>query len=285
MRYKNLIQLYITNMCNSRCKTCNIWRYKEREDPPEELSVGQIRDIVLADKEADFVIGGGEAILHTKIHDILGMLHEEGVSYTLLSNAIRLRSLCGLVRKYNVPSVTVSCDGTKHDVVRGVAGNLHHICMFVRWARYNNIPFKLSYTYSAFNEKYFAQDMEFFKSLGINKIYFCLAQEMALLYSGDKSRVVAHNFEQILQYKDMLFNKDVRFIENMLNGTKPICDSQTSVFTVYSNGDVVRCQSFMSQPALFNIKDTSFSYWLKTANNVICPYDADCNLLCQRRYD
>lgn len=281
MRDKDLIQLYITNMCNSHCKTCTIWENKERE----ELSVEQIREIVLSDKTADFVIGGGEAILHSQIHDVLGMLQKEGINYTLLSNAIQLNRLCSLVARYNVPSVTVSCDGTTHDTIRGARGNLHNICTFVRWAKEQGVSFKLSYTYSAYNEQHFAQDMEFFKSLGIDKIYFCLAQEMALLHSDGKPQIVATDFRQILKYKDMLFDKDVRFIENMLNGTKPKCDSTTSVFTVYSNGDVVRCQSFMSSPAIFNIKDIPLACWLKAVKKRDCPYDGECNLLCQRRYD
>lgn len=281
MRDKDLIQLYITNMCNSHCKTCTIWQNKERE----ELSVEQIRDIVRSDKSADFVIGGGEAILHSHIHEVLDMLHQEGINYTLLSNAILIHRLCSVVARFHVPSVTVSCDGRMHDDIRGSAGNLHNIETFVRWAKEQGVPFKLSYTYSAYNEGWFAEDMEYFKSLGIEKIYFCLAQEMALLHSDGQPQIVAKNFEQILNYKDMLFDKDVRFIENMLNGTKSKCDSQTTVFTVYSNGNVVRCQSFMSHPAIFNIKDIPFATWLGAVKNCECPYDAKCNLLCQRRYD
>lgn len=281
MRDKNLIQLYITNMCNSHCKTCTIWENKERE----ELSVEQIHEIVLSDKTADFVIGGGEAILHSQIHDVLGMLQKEGINYTLLSNAIQLNRLCSLVARYNVPSVTVSCDGTTHDTIRGARGNLHNICTFVRWAKEQGVTFKLSYTYSAYNEGTFAQDMEFFKSIGVDKIYFCLAQEMALLHSDGKSQIVAHNFQQILDHKDMLFDKDVRFIENMLSGKKSKCDSQSTVFTVYSNGDIVRCQSFMSAPPIGNICTMSFADYLKGAENIVCPYDGECNLLCQRRYD
>lgn len=281
MRDKNLIQLYITNMCNSHCKTCTIWENKERE----ELSVEQIHEIVLSDKTADFVIGGGEAILHSQIHDVLGMLQKEGINYTLLSNAIQLNRLCSLVARYNVPSVTVSCDGTTHDTIRGARGNLHNICTFVRWAKEQGVTFKLSYTYSAYNEGTFAQDMEFFKSIGVDKIYFCLAQEMALLHSDGKSQIVAHNFQQILDHKDMLFDKDVRFIENMLSGKKSKCDSQSTVFTVYSNGDIVRCQSFMSAPPIGNICTMSFADYLNGAENIVCPYDGECNLLCQRRYD
>lgn len=281
MRDKNLIQLYITNMCNSHCKTCTIWQNKV----PEELSVAQIWDIVRSDKTANFVIGGGEAILHSQIEAVLQMLADERVNYTLLSNAINLKRLTQLITRYEVPGVTVSCDGINHDKIRGAMGNLDNIRVFVRWAQTYHVPFKLSYTYSAYNEGTFVQDMEFFKSIGVDKIYFCLAQEMALLHSDGKSQIVAHNFEQILDYKDMLFDKDVRFIENMLSGKKPKCDSQSTVFTVYSNGDIVRCQSFMSAPPIGNICTMSFADYLKGAENIVCPYDGECNLLCQRRYD
>lgn len=281
MRDKRLIQLYITNLCNSHCKTCTIWQNKERE----ELGVAQIRDIVMADKTADFVIGGGEAILHSHIEDVLKMLSMEQVNYTLLSNGILVNRLKNLITWFNVPSVTVSCDGTMHDSIRGSRGNLRSICSFIEWAKKFGVKFKLSYTYSAYNEKSFAQDMVFFKDLGIDKIYFCLAQEMALLKCDGKSEIVASGFEQILDHKDMLFDKDVKFIENLLSGKKPKCDSQSTVFTIYSNGDVVRCQSYMSSPAIFNIVNIPFSVWMESARNIVCPYDGQCNLLCQRRYD
>lgn len=281
MRDKNLIQLYITNMCNSHCKTCTIWENKT----PEELSVEDIQRIVRADKTADFVIGGGEAILHSNIEEVLGTLTMEGVNYTLLSNVIMLDKLVNLIDTWGVPSVTVSCDGCAHDGIRGSRWNLDKIVRFIEYAKKTELPFKLSYTYSAYNEQNFKADMEFFKSLGINKIYFCLAQEMALLHSDGKPSIVAKSFDQILEYRDMLFDKDVRFIENMLSGQKSKCDSQSTVFTVYSNGDIVRCQSFMCQPPVGNIHTMDFKQYLQTAKNITCPYDEQCNLLCQRRYD
>lgn len=280
MRDKRLIQLYITNMCNSGCKTCTIWKNRQRE----ELSVDEIRDIVLADKSADFVIGGGEAILHNHIEDVLRMLKREGINYTLLSNAIMLQRLVSLVSLWDVPSVTVSCDGIAHDEIRGSKGNLRTIERFVEWAKRTGLSFKLSYTYSAFNEQNFRQDMEYFKSLGIEKIYFCLAQEMQLLHTDGPS-IVAQNFEQIMEYKDMLFDKDIKFLENMLSGNKSKCDSQSTVFTIYSNGDIVRCQSFLSYSAIGNIHTMNFGEYLQSAQNIVCPYDEQCNLLCQRRYD
>ena len=86
MRPNKLIQFYITNMCNSGCKTCSIWRNKTRC----ELVPERMEDVIRAFPEADYVIGGGEAILHKRIEDIFSILDYYAVNYTLLSNCIML---------------------------------------------------------------------------------------------------------------------------------------------------------------------------------------------------
>lgn len=280
MRSNNLVQLYITNMCNSHCKTCSIWQNKKRE----ELSFDVICKAVNADRNADFVIGGGEAILHSQIEDILHYLYAEGIKYTLLSNCILLNKLKDLVKRYNVPSVTVSFDGLLHDEIRGAKGNKHKIVDFVEWAKQSNVSFKLSYTLSAYNEKSFLEDMDFIKSLGVDKVYFCLAQNMDLLHTGT-DEVVPRDIGKVLLRKDMLFDKDAEFIESVISGNRRKCDSQESVFTVYSNGDVVRCQSFLSSDVVCNLYKHSLRDYIYNACSVDCPFDGKCNLLCQRRYD
>lgn len=280
MRSNNLVQLYITNMCNSHCKTCSIWQNKKCE----ELSFDVICKAVNADRNADFVIGGGEAILHSQIEDILYYLYAEGINYTLLSNCILLNKLKDLVKRYNVPSVTVSFDGLLHDEIRGAKDNKHKIVDFVEWAKQSGVSFKLSYTLSAYNEKSFLEDMDFIKSLGVDKVYFCLAQNMDLLHTGT-DEVVPHNIGKVLLRKDMLFDKDAEFIESVISGNRRKCDSQESVFTVYSNGDVVRCQSFLSSDVVCNLYKHSLRDYIYNVCSVDCPFDGKCNLLCQRRYD
>lgn len=280
MRKNKLVQLYITNMCNSGCKTCTIWKNKERQ----ELSLYDIKNVVQSLKNtADFVIGGGEAILHSEIENILAWLEKENVKYTLLSNCIMFDRLKELIVKYNVPSVTVSCDGIRHDAIRGSIGNLSKIEDFIFWARRVNLNFKISYTYSAFNEKTFLEDMMYFDELGVEKIYFCLAQNMELLNSSDD--VVAKNIKRLLLRKDKFYDKDLAFINAEIAGEKKECDSQDSVFTVYSNGDVVRCQSIMSQDVIGNVKGQKFEDIVFFNQPMKCPYDKECNLVCQRRYD
>ena len=282
MRPNKLIQFYITNMCNSGCKTCSIWRNKTRC----ELSPKRMEDVIRAFPEADYVIGGGEAILHKRIYDIFSILDYYSVNYTLLSNCIMLDKLKLYCELYGISNVTVSYDGTAHDIIRGSQGNSKKIWNFVDWAKQRGINVKLSYTYSAFNENLFEEDMQQIKQHGIEKIYFCLAQDMDLLGANDSVR--AKTFDRIHKYYDMIDKKDQQFIIGMINNDRRICDSQSQVHTVYSDGSIVRCQSYLSEQVLGNVNhmnEQQIKELLSSIENEKCPYDSKCNLLCQRRYD
>lgn len=284
MRSKKLIQMYITNQCNSHCRTCTIWKNEERE----ELHPYVIEDVVRAFPDADFVIGGGEAILHSGIEEILRLLNDYQVSYTLLTNCIHFKRLKELVLNYHVKNVTVSFDGTRHDEIRGVAGNSQNILLFHEFCKEHGIHMKLSYTYSILNQNHIVQDMNYIKSFfGMDKVYFCLAQDMELLHIDDS--VVASSFDNIERVYDMLDAKDMMFIERLRGNTDRLeCDSQSTVHTIYSNGDIVRCQSYMCKDVIDNVKGMSVEQ-IKAAIDGIkcisCSYDKHCNLLCQRRYD
>lgn len=284
MRDKKLIQLYITNMCNSHCKTCSIWKNKERQ----ELDYS-IEKVFRAFSDADYVIGGGEAILHTHIDRILASLRDRQINYTLLSNCIWPEKLCRLVEEHHVPAVTISFDGLDHDDIRGSADNMSKILEFKEWCDFNDVRMKISYTYSKFNEGRFKEDMKFIKEkLGFKEIYFCIAQDMGLLRTAEADEsFVASNFEQILDC-DLITEKDKYHIRGMISGVRRHCTSQNNVHTIYSDGSIVRCQSFKSEEILGNIKDMTVEEIRRTMesiNNVMCPYDSECNLLCQRRYD
>lgn len=269
--------MYITNQCNSHCKTCGIWKNTDTE----ELSVDAIKNVCLSNKDADFVIGGGEAILHSHIEEILQMLMDNHINYTLLSNCISGLRLQELIVKYKVPSVTISCDGVYHDEIRCSSLNRFKIERFISFARRNFVNFKISYTFSKYNANTFLLDMDYFNSLGINKVYLCLAQNLDIL-TTDKGNDVTADLSILEKRKDMFFDKDWAFVESLLNGTKKPCDSQTSVHTVYSNGNVVRCQSFMCHDIIGNVYDGCGGF---CDEPIKCSFDKECNLLCQRRYD
>lgn len=282
-RDKKLIQFYLTSHCNSRCKTCNIW--KGTNSRFEDLPYEDVVKICLKNKDADFVFGGGEFTLYSGRHRLLHALNGKDVNYTILSNAVSLPLLESVIQQHYIKNLTMSCDGVLHDEIRGVHGNLFNIATILDKYR-DKIPnIKLSYTYSKYNEKYFIADMDYIKKvLGFDKVYFCIAQDMDLLLRSGES-VKPSSLEQILERSDMLYDKDRLYIESLLKGKKKPCDSTDSVFTVYSNGNVVLCQSFMSKCVLGNIYENDFNDIIDSVKVTKCSYDKECNLLCQRRYD
>lgn len=287
MRENKLIQFYLTNMCNSKCNTCGIWKNANRED----LDVQNIIDVISDFPEADYVFGGGEFTLYEYRHELLRYCDRQGISYTILSNCVSLGLLESLVFNYKIKNLTISCDGINHDKIRGIKGNLSDIKTFVNSYRKAIPNLKLSYTLSCFNEGSIDRDIEMFKSMGFDKIYFCIAQNMDLLLASYKKDITP-DYESIKYiyetYPYMLYDRDLEYIKRYLSGDVTRCTSTTNVHTIYSNGDVVFCQSHKSDIVLGNIKENSLSNILKENDvdiDIGCMYEKDCALVCQRRYD
>lgn len=294
MRPNKLIQFYLTNACNSHCKTCGIWRDNSNNI---ELPLQNVLDVIKEFPEADYVFGGGEAILYSKIGELLSYCNEHNISYTLLSNAVDVEALDRVIELYNVKNLTMSCDGVNHDWIRGSKGNLGNIARIVfkyRNKKYGPMNIKLSYTLSAYNEDTINMDMEMIRNvLGFDKVYFCLAQDMDLLLVNKQKRIKPSKYaidHLITKYGHMLYDKDYDFLKNVIIlGDRRLCDSTSSVFTIYTNGDIVRCQSIMSKDVLGNIVNgDDFREIVDRIENTcryVCPHDDICNLVCQRRYD
>lgn len=286
-RPNKLIQFYLTNICNSKCNTCQIWQNKNKQEIPVE----KVEQIIREFPDADFVFGGGEFTLYSQKDRLLDWCDKYGVNYTVLSNAVSLTLLEQLLASHDIKNLTISCDGKNHDEIRGVKGNLKNIEEIIKaWKGY--IPnIKLSYTLSRLNEYSIDEDMEYFKHLGFKKIYFCIAQNMDLLKVCGNEIVPSNRaIEKVYkEYSDMLYDKDLQLLEDMLHGKMKACDSTDSVHTIYTNGDVVTCQSYLSNDVLGNIYEESLDRILDK-NDVwpdewICPHSDYCHLVCQRRYD
>ena len=191
----------------------------------------------------------------------------------------------------------ISCDGVSHDDIRRVDGNLENIKHLVREWKDELNSLKISYTLSKFNEDNIDEDMAMFKEMGLEKIYFCLAQDMDLLkVKGESVQPELIKVKKMLDYKDMLYDKDVQFLYDYLWNKHRKCDSTQSVHTVYSNGDVVRCQSYLSSNVIGNVfkahfksilkyDEQNYNKMLEENKDCTCPYNDKCNLVCQWRYD
>ena len=122
MRRKRRIltfMFYTTNRCNSRCKTCYIWK----SQPKRDLSLDVIDAVLnsgVVSSITNFGLEGGEFILHPRFREVLKML--SGRNYILLSNGALADRLVAIVKEYNVSNVHLSLDGNKrtHENIRGI---------------------------------------------------------------------------------------------------------------------------------------------------------------------
>jgi MoaA/NifB/PqqE/SkfB family radical SAM enzyme len=115
-----LLILYLTDGCNSRCITCDIWRNPRRNMP-----------FALAESIAEscaelgvrwLLLSGGEAMQHPEWSRIARRFQQEGVHVMLLTNGLSLRKEADAVAE-SVDEVIVSLDAgnaTTYSAIRGV---------------------------------------------------------------------------------------------------------------------------------------------------------------------
>jgi MoaA/NifB/PqqE/SkfB family radical SAM enzyme len=131
----------ITYRCNSRCRTCGIWKQK----PGDELTLQEVQEFAMKNDSFRWIeLTGGEPFLRRNIVEIVRAFRENSRGLYLLTiptNSLcdhdkviaQLREMAGM----RIPkiAVTVSLDGRRelHDTVRGIPGNYEKaIAMFRR---------------------------------------------------------------------------------------------------------------------------------------------------------
>lgn len=284
MREKKLIQLYLTNRCNSRCKTCPIWKCKEKED----LQLGKVEKFISEFKDADFVYGGGEFILYPWYNELLNWSAVNNINYTILTNGLHPQRIQRIASQYGC-NITISWDGIKHDEIRGITGNSRIIKELIPYLRECGCFVKLSYTFSRFNYDTVHEDMRVAKEeLGMDKLYLALGRDTDTFTNKDES-VSPKDFKPLMEHLDMFYDKDVLFLKDWnKGGSLKDCTSTRDIITVYSNGDIPLCQGMESDKVWGNIlKDDikELKERIETFQPVKCPYKDICYSLCQRRYD
>lgn len=115
-----LLILYLTDGCNSRCVTCDIWQNPRRNMP---LSLADSIAATCTELGIKWVLlSGGEAMQHPQWHTIAQRFRDEGVHVMLLTNGLLLRKQIDQVRG-SVDEVIVSLDGgnaATYEAIRGV---------------------------------------------------------------------------------------------------------------------------------------------------------------------
>lgn len=285
MRDKKLIQFYLTNRCNSKCKTCPIWKCKEKEDLP----LDKVKEFISLYKDADFVYGGGEFFLYPYYEELIDWSEKNDIKYTILTNGLLSDRVQKVASKYGC-NFTISWDGIQHDWIRGVSGNTDKIKKLVKYIRACNGGVKLSYTFSKFNYDTIDYDMEVVKKeFEMDKVYLALARDSDA-FAGKDELVAPKDFFPLLRHVDMFYERDILFLRDWRNKELPNCESIKDIITVYSNGDIPLCQGIECKKGWGNILKDNINEVKEDMDILLsaktyCKYSDVCYSLCQRRYD
>ncbi|NWF68236.1 MAG: radical SAM protein [Chloroflexi bacterium] len=115
-----LLVMYLTDGCNSRCVTCDIWR-----NPRRNMRLELVEELAAAFEELQIrwvLLSGGEAMQHPHWPQIAQRLRAAGAHVMLLTNGLLLRKQIDAVRD-SVHEVIVSLDGgtaATYQAIRGV---------------------------------------------------------------------------------------------------------------------------------------------------------------------
>jgi MoaA/NifB/PqqE/SkfB family radical SAM enzyme len=179
----------ITYKCSSRCKTCNIWKTKSKD----ELTTSEIKKIAEKSKFIHWLrLTGGEPFLRKDYVKIVEIFYKNLNLYILTTptNALCMTTynqieevLNFFDRKY---IITISVDGPEkiHDEIRGVKGNWWKaLSLFERLKNlekvYKNFKVYFGYTISPYNIGCFQKTLEDLKKyypISVDDFHFNLFQ-------------------------------------------------------------------------------------------------------------
>jgi len=233
----------VTNVCQSRCKTCNIWElYKDNpEKRLQELKVEEIEKIFQTIGHIYiFNISGGEPFLRSDIGDIVKLACEyltPGVIH-IPTNAIAIEKAeklaIDILKVVNdiAPSTQVTIKpsldhiGEKHDDIRGVKGNFEKvITLFKRLkeiqSEYPNLHAELGTVISRWNVGDIEEIASFVTAQGVDSYRNEIAEQRSEMFNTDNTITPSpEEYERAINYfvRQVRNNmKDRKFFQRMTN--------------------------------------------------------------------
>jgi len=196
------ITISVTNSCNSRCKTCFIWKlYHDRPElKQKEFETWEFERTFesLGKKPIWFTLSGGEPFLRHDIAEICAAIYEYCSPYviTIPTNALLPASIEKETKKILEQTnkvklvVNLSLDeiGEKHDEVRGIPGNFNRFLdTFQRLKKlrkeFPNLNIGIHSVVSTYNIDHILQLYDFAKTLAPDSYISEIAEERTELFN------------------------------------------------------------------------------------------------------
>lgn len=261
----------VTNVCQSRCKTCNIWKiYPDKHrSPQDELTLDEIQKIFLSIGNVYFFnLSGGEPFLRNDLPDIVDLALDHLRPHIIHSptNAIATKRVVSgtqeilerVRRKGLSTPVTVkpSIDGIGqiHDEIRGVPGNWDKLLATITELKelekeYSNFHLELGTVVSNFNKDHLDEIEDFVHSLNIQSYRNEIAEQREEFCNiGDP---ITPSGEEYAHLMDSFANK----IRKSMRSKKPLARVTESLRLIYydlavkivtENRQVIPCYAGLS---------------------------------------
>src|SRR3989338_2151605 len=226
------LSIFVTNRCNSKCKTCYIWKKKPKVDLPVETIKEILNDPIT--RRCDFTLQGGEFFLHPEYKEILTLFKNR--KFNVFSNALCKEKLIEAVNKHKIQNLYLSLDG-KLDTNKSIRGvnNYNQVIEIINKLK-NKAAITVNHTISPWNT---FEDLIHVKNLcEKNKVRLQLGIYSNFRFFNTQhkinkidKRIVANISEEYIRKCNSWFDGKIHFP----------CNSLRIWGTIYPNGDVPLC--------------------------------------------
>lgn len=274
-RKPSKISIDVTNRCNSRCITCNIWKHEKEDDLDIKYIYKFVTQILRLSGPKLINLAGGEPLLREDIFDIIKFINKKGGKVRLITNGLLLnKENIDKLASSGLSRLNISINSMNpeiHDKSRGISGNLEIIKKAVEYIRRNHQRIKLEINMVLFKDnldevvpviKYAHKNHANLSIQPIQIIYdkaFAKNDESKFLF--DDLGKLKQTLLTIQRYKKKghkIYLPDSfiqRYINYYKNPNKPkSCNIGNFKLTLYNNGNMNFC---FSHKPIGNIFDNS----------------------------
>lgn len=142
----SFIYIEVTNSCNLKCKSCNIWKYKTKDISTKKIK-RIIKDLRKWLGPFHLSFSGGEPLLREDIAELVKLSSKLGIMTNLITNGTLLdKEMTKKLSDSNLNLLTISLDGTKetiHDYIRGVKGTYRKVMKNICYSK-NKLQIKIA---------------------------------------------------------------------------------------------------------------------------------------------
>ena len=205
--------LYVTDRCNSRCVTCDYWRFGQTNLPlaqarrlaPELRALGT--QVVL--------LSGGEPLVHPHWDEVAGVLREAGLRLWLLTAGLSLARHADRVSEL-CERVTISLDGATAETYRAIRGvdGFEAVCKGIQAAVAHGLPVTLRCTVQRGNYRELPRLVHLARELGAQQVSFLavdVSTHVAFARAEDYERTMALRPEDLPAFAAVLDEMEREF--------------------------------------------------------------------------